>query len=51
MNLSHYLKNRFLSLFSHLLEPLCRPTYSSMSCKVALKSMKKSYKNQYLRHV
>jgi hypothetical protein len=49
MNPSHYFKHSLFASFSAASKATSWPTYSSMSCEVALKSAKKYIKNQTLR--
>ena len=46
MNLSHYSQKMLFASFSPYFKAASRPTYSSMYFEAALKSVKKSIKNQ-----
>lgn len=46
MNLSRYLTNMPFVPFSIFFRATSWPTYSSMSCEVTLKNLKKPFKNQ-----
>ncbi len=50
MRSSHYLKSMLFVSFFTSFTSASWPTYSSMSCEAALKSVNKSFKNQYFQN-